>query len=60
MNRTKAELAALETETFEIEVIADMDSTLASVEMPIDPGYSSCTYCSTSCSCWTSTSTSCS
>ncbi|MEO3859325.1 hypothetical protein [Acrocarpospora sp. B8E8] len=62
MIKMKVELAALETETFEIEEIADLDSPFASAEVPIgDPGAAPCScMCSTGCLHWTSSSTSCS
>ncbi|MEO3859323.1 hypothetical protein [Acrocarpospora sp. B8E8] len=52
MINLKTELAALETGTFEIEEIADAGSSLASAEVALMDG----TFCSTSGSCWTSTS----
>ncbi|GAA0980236.1 hypothetical protein GCM10009555_046310 [Acrocarpospora macrocephala] len=60
MIKMSAELAALESETFEIAEIADVDSAFASAEVPVfDAAPCSC-MCSTGCTHWTSTSTSCS
>lgn len=58
MHLIQDELSAIEVETFEIEDLTRIDdSMLASVAAPVDN--CSCTFTSTHCSCWTSSSTSC-
>ncbi|GAA0980241.1 hypothetical protein GCM10009555_046320 [Acrocarpospora macrocephala] len=45
MIKMSAELAALETETFEITEVADTDSMLASAELPFDGATATTCFC---------------